>query len=68
MGMTQGYVKSYPIDDAAGVLQFVCVVPGASDGSVKKPAAADAAMLGVTIEAQPNQNKASRCSTRALCV
>jgi hypothetical protein len=58
MNQTQGLVKSYKIDDAAGVAQYVVVVAGANDGCVKKPAAANAAgFMGVTIEAQANQNK-----------
>lgn len=56
--MNRNLVKAFPIDDAAGVGQALCVVQGASDGSVKKPAAANAAgFVGVTIEAQANQNK-----------
>jgi hypothetical protein len=58
MGQSQAFVKSYTIDDAAGVGQYVVVVQGAANGGCKKPAAAnDAGFLGVTIEAQPNQNK-----------
>jgi len=58
MNQTQGIVKSYKIDDAAGVLQYVVVVAGGSDGNVKKPTAADVAgFMGVTLEAQPNQYK-----------
>lgn len=58
MNATQGLVKSYKIDDAAGVGQYVAVVCGANDGCVKKPAGADAAgFVGVTIESQTNQNK-----------
>ena len=34
-----------PIDDAAGVGQNLAVVQGASDGSCKKPAAANAASV-----------------------
>jgi hypothetical protein len=59
VNQTQGLIKAYKIDDAAGVAQYVCVVQGANDGCCKKPAAANAAgFLGVTVEAQPNQNKA----------
>jgi hypothetical protein len=53
-----GLSRAYKIDDAAGVLIFICVVQGAGDGTCKKPAAANAAgFLGVTLEAQPNQNR-----------
>jgi len=53
-----GLVKAYHIDDAAGVGQYVAVVQGANDGCCKKPTAANAkGFLGVTLEAQPNQNK-----------
>ena len=53
-----GLTKAYKIDDAAGVGQNVVVVQGAGDGTCKKPAAANAVgFLGVTLEAQPNQNK-----------
>jgi hypothetical protein len=55
---TQGLVKAYKIEDAAGVGQYVVVVDGAADGGVKKPTAANAAgFKGVTLEAQPNQGK-----------
>jgi hypothetical protein len=58
MNATQGLVKAYRIDDAAGVGQYVAVVCGASDGNCKKPGAANAAgFLGFTLEAQPNQYK-----------
>jgi len=58
MNQTQGLIKSYKIDDAAGVGQYVVVVQGAADGCCKKPAGANAAgFVGVTIEAQANQNK-----------
>lgn len=57
-GQTIGLVKAYKIDDAAGVGQYVAVVQGANDGCCKKPAAINAAgFLGVTLEAQANQNK-----------
>ncbi len=64
-GQTIGLVKAYKIDDAAGVGQYVAVVQGANDGCCKKPAAGNAAgFLGVTLEAQPNQNKGvSVCKT-----
>ena len=58
MGASAVMVKSYSIEDAAGVGQFICVVAGAANGGCKKPTAANAArFLGVTIEAQPNQNR-----------
>lgn len=57
-GQTIGLVKAYKIDDAAGVGQYVAVVHGANDGCCKKPTTANAAgFLGVTLEAQANQNK-----------
>jgi hypothetical protein len=59
MNQSTGLVKAYKIDDAAGVGQYVVVVCGANDGCVKKPTAADVAgFVGVTVEAQANQNKA----------
>jgi hypothetical protein len=58
MNASNGLVKSYKIDDAAGVGQYVVVVQGANDGCCKKPAAANAkGFVGVTLEAQANQNK-----------
>jgi len=58
MNASQGLVKAYRIEDAAGVLQYVAVVNGAADGNCKKPAAANAqGFLGFTLEAQPNQYK-----------
>jgi hypothetical protein len=58
-GQTVALVKAYPIDNASGVNQYVCVVQGASDGSCKLPTAQNApGFLGVTIEQQTNQNKA----------
>jgi hypothetical protein len=56
----QSYVldKTYQIEDAAGVGQFIAVVVGANDGGCKKPAAANAkGFLGFTQEAQTHQNK-----------
>lgn len=58
MNQSQGLIKSYKIEDAAGVGQYLVVVQGAADGGCAKPAAANAAgFLGVTVEAQTNQNK-----------
>lgn len=57
-GQTQALLKSYRIEDAAGVNAQVCVVQGANDNGCKKPAAANAvAFLGVTTETQAKQNK-----------
>jgi hypothetical protein len=56
--MIIGLVAAYKMEDAAGVGNAIVVVQGATDGGCKKPTAANAAgFLGVTIEAQPNQNK-----------
>jgi hypothetical protein len=50
--------QPFTIDDAAGVAQFVAVVQGASDGSCKKPTAANAAgFLGFAKTAQAKQYK-----------
>ncbi|KKM05478.1 hypothetical protein LCGC14_1753710 [marine sediment metagenome] len=50
--------KTYKIEDAAGVGQYLAVVTGAADGGCKKPAAAnEAKFVGFTQEAQANQNK-----------
>jgi hypothetical protein len=58
MNATQGLVKAYRIDDAAGVAQYVAVVHGANDGCCKKPTGGDVAgFLGITLEAQATQNK-----------
>jgi hypothetical protein len=58
MGQTIGLVKSYPIENAAGVGKYCCVVQGAADGNCKLPTAQNApGFLGVTVEAQPNQYK-----------
>jgi hypothetical protein len=58
MNATQGLVKSYRIDDAAGVAQYVAVVQGSSDGTCAKPGGGDVAkFLGVTLEAQASQYK-----------
>ncbi len=57
-GQSLLFVKTYKIEDAAGVGQYVAVVQGATDGGCKKPTAADVAgFVGVTTEAQANQNK-----------
>ncbi|HWE50477.1 MAG TPA: hypothetical protein VG273_11830 [Bryobacteraceae bacterium] len=57
-GAGPNLTKQYRIEDAAGVGQFLAVVCGANDGGCKKPTGANAAgFLGVTREAQPNQNK-----------
>jgi len=52
-------VKSYKIENAAGVTQYAAVVQGANaDGNCKLPTAANAkGFLGFTLEAQPNQLK-----------
>jgi hypothetical protein len=52
-------VKSYKIEDAAGVTGGSAVVVGANaDGNCKKPAAANAVgFLGITLETQANQLK-----------
>lgn len=58
MNQTQGLIKSYRIEDAAGVTQYSAVVQGANDGGCKKPTAANAAgFLGITVEPQANQSK-----------
>jgi hypothetical protein len=52
-----GLDKAYQITDAAGVGQFLAVVADGA-GKCKKPAAANAAaIVGVTQEAQLNQNR-----------
>jgi hypothetical protein len=57
--MNIGLVSAYTIDNSAGVGQFVVVVQGAEDGGCKIPTAVNAAgFLGVTLEAQLNQNRA----------
>jgi hypothetical protein len=67
---TLGLTKSYPIENVAGVGQYVCVVQGAADHNCKLPTAANAAgFLGVTAEAQPNQYKGvSVCKTQIIRV
>ncbi len=51
--------KSFKIEDAAGVGQFLAVVIGANDGGCKKPAGANASgFVGFTQESQTVQNKA----------
>lgn len=59
MNQTQLFIKSYKIEDAAGVTIGSAVVVGANaDGNCKKPTAANAVgFLGITVEAQPNQLK-----------
>lgn len=58
MNQSQGLVKAYKIEDAAGVGQYVAVVQGAADGGCKKPTAANAAgFLGATLEPQTRQGK-----------
>lgn len=57
-GQTMGLVKAYTIDNAGGVGKYVCVVQGAEDGGCKLPTAQGVpGFVGVTAEAQPNQNK-----------
>lgn len=63
-----GLTRAYKIEDAAGVGQFLCVVQGAADGGCKKPTAANApGFLGVTIEAQSNQNKGVAVVKEGIC-
>lgn len=51
-------IRTYKIEDAAGVLQFRAVVRGAAAGGVKKPSAeGEGKFVGVTREAQATQNK-----------
>jgi uncharacterized protein with beta-barrel porin domain len=58
LNQSQGLIKAYKIDDAAGVGQYLAVVCGANDGCVKKPTGANVAgFVGITVEAQANQNK-----------
>jgi hypothetical protein len=58
MNQSQGLVKAYTIDNAGGVTEYSAVVQGAEDGGCKIPTGANVGgFLGLTIEAQPNQNK-----------
>jgi hypothetical protein len=61
MSVGAGYVfdRTFTIDNASGVPQFVAVVAGAEDGGCALPAGANAAkFLGFTQTAQATQNKA----------
>lgn len=56
MNVSETLVAAYKVEDAAGVAAYLMVVHGATSGSCKKPAAANAAkFVGFTKEAQPTQ-------------
>lgn len=49
--------KTYKVITAGGVTKYRAVVPGTNDGECKLPTAANQFALGITQEAQPNQNE-----------
>lgn len=56
-GATYVLDKTYKIVNAAGVGQFVAVVPNANSGECDLPAAAGNFSYGITQESQTNQNE-----------
>jgi hypothetical protein len=59
--------RTYTIEDAAGVGQFLAVVQGTNDAGCKKPTAAnDKKFKGITQEAQTRQNKGVACRKQGV--
>jgi hypothetical protein len=56
-GATYVLDKTYISIAAGGVTKYRAVVPGTNDGECKLPTAANQFALGITQEAQPNQNE-----------
>jgi hypothetical protein len=56
-GATYVLDKTYKCITSGGVTQYRAVVPGTNDGECDLPSGANQLSLGITQEAQPNQNE-----------
>ena len=56
-GATYVLDKTYKVIEADGITKYRAVVPGTNDGDCKLPTAANQFSVGITQEAQANQNE-----------